>query len=103
MPAAPLPLDESARLAALRKSGLVGSPPEAVYDDLTRRAAEVCGTPMALISLVEEKRQWFKSRVGLDLTETPRDQSFCAYALHAPHETLVVPDVMADPRFVDNP
>ena len=103
MPAAPLPLDESARLEALRRSGIVGSAPEAVYDDLTRRAAEVCGTPMALISLVEEKRQWFKSRVGIDLTETPRDQSFCAYALHTPHETLVVPDVTADPRFVDNP
>ena len=58
---------------------------------------------MALISLVDEKRQWFKSRFGVGLTETPRDQSFCAYALHTPHEPLVVPDATADPRFADNP
>ena len=102
MPAAPLPPDEPARLAALRRSGIMDAPADAIYDDLTRQAMEVCGTPMALITLVDEKRQWFKSRQGVDLTETPRDDAFCAYVLHQPHETMVVPDAAADPRFADN-
>ncbi len=79
------------------------TPVDSVYDDLTRQAMEACGTPMALISLVDEKRQWFKSRLGFGQTETPRDQSFCAHALHTPHEPLVVLDATADPRFADNP
>ena len=103
MPAAPLPTNESARLAALRRCGVLDTPADSVYDDLTRQASEACGTPMALISLVDEKRQWFKSKIGFNLSETPRDQSFCAYALHTPHELLVVPDATADPRFADNP
>ena len=103
MPAAPLPPDESARLAALRRCGVLDTPADPIYDDLTRQAMEACRTPMALISLVDEKRQWFKSKLGFGLSETPRDQSFCAYALHTPHEPLVVPDATADPRFADNP
>ncbi len=103
MPAAPLPPDESVRLAALRRCGILDTPAESIYDDLTRQAMEACGTPMALISLVDEKRQWFKSKIGFGPSETPRDQSFCAYALHTPHELLVVPDATVDPRFADNP
>ena len=81
----------------------MGSPVEKIYDDLTRQASEACGSPMALISLVDEKRQWFKSRRGTDLTETPREHSFCAHSLLHPHEVMVVPDAAADPRFADNP
>ncbi len=103
MPAAPLPPDESARLAALRRCGIMDTPADSTYDDLTRQAMAACATPMAVISLVDEKRQWFKSRLGFGPTETPRDQSFCAYALHTPNEPLVVPDATADPRFADNP
>ncbi len=76
---------------------------EAVFDDLTRQAADACGTPFALVTLVDERRQWFKSRVGITLEETPRDQAFCAYALLRPAEPLIVPDARADERFSDNP
>ena len=103
MPAAPLPVDESARLEALRQSRILDTPAEQAYDDLTRQAMEACGTPMALISLVDEHRQWFKSRQGVDRSETPREQSFCAYALHTPGKALVVPDATEDQRFADNP
>ncbi len=103
MPAAPLPSDESARLAALRRCGILDAPSDPAYDDLTRQAMEACETPMALISLVDEKRQWFMSHPGFSASETPRTQSFCAYALHTPEEILVVPDATADPRFADNP
>ena len=103
MPAAALPTNEAARLDALRRCGILHTPPDATYDDLTRQAMEVCGTPMALISFVEEKRQWFKSHLGLGLKEGPRDESFCAHALHHPGKPLVVPDATADARFADNP
>ncbi len=76
---------------------------EEVFDDLTRQAADACGTPFALVTLVGERRQWFKSRVGITLEETPRDQAFCAYALLRPTEPLIVPDARADERFADNP
>jgi PAS domain S-box-containing protein len=76
--------------------------PEQVYDDLTQLAADICGTPIALISLVDKDRQWFKSRVGLEATETPRDISFCGHAVAA-KATLNIPDARQDPRFADNP
>ncbi len=79
------------------------TPREAVFDDLTRQAAEACDVPMALISLVDERRQWFKSRFGVALTETPRDQAFCTHTLHTPSQQLIVPDATKDPRFATNP
>ena len=103
MPAAAFPPDEAARLYALRACRILDSPPEAGFDALTRAAMDACATPAALISLVDERRQWFKSRVGLAADETPRDQSVCAHALHRPDEPLVVPDTTLDPRFADNP
>ena len=103
MPAAALPPNESDRLAALRRCGILDSPADPAYDDLTRQAMVACDAPIAMISLVDEKRQWFKSHLGFTLPETPRDHSFCAYALHAPQEMLIVPDATADPRFADNP
>ena len=98
----PLDAAEDARLAALAEYCVLDTPAEDDYDDLTRVAAEVCGTPIALLSLVDRHRQWFKARVGLDAEQTPREQAFCAHALgrKAP---LVVADAAADPRFLDNP
>ena len=100
---AALATNEAERLAALHGSGMLDTPPEAAFDDLARLAAFICGTPVALVSLVDEKRQWFKSKHGLKLCETPRDQAFCAHALLNPWELLVVPDATADARFADNP
>ena len=101
MSAAPLPRDEEGRLRALRESELLDSPPEQDWDDLTAIASAVCGTPIALVSLVDKDRQWFKSRVGLDLSETPRDQSFCAHAILG-DGVFQVEDTHADERFRDN-
>lgn len=99
----PIPANDVARVAALRSLGVLDTPPEPNYDDLTRLAAQICGVPIALISLVDADRQWFKSRVGLDATETPRGLSFCAHAIVEPqNDVFVVPDASADARFADN-
>lgn len=95
-------LGESARIAALQALNVMDSPEERAYDDITRMAATVCGTPIALVSLVDGARQWFKSRVGLQARETPRELAFCAHAIQTPDQVMVVNDAQADPRFVDN-
>jgi len=97
------PSDESARLEALRSYAVLDTPPERAFDDLTQLASQLCGTPMSLVSLVDEGRQWFKSHTGLDVTETPREVAFCAHAILQPGELLIVPDAHADERFHDNP
>ncbi len=102
MKVADLPANERARLAALHDSELLDSLPEQVYDDLTRLAALIAGTPIALVSLVDASRQWFKAKVGLDASETSRDVAFCAHAILG-STPLVVPDALADERFYDNP
>ncbi len=102
MPAAPIPSDERRRLAALFQCGVLDTGPEAGFDDMTALAAELLRTPVALVSLVDRHRQWFKSRVGLEIAETPRDMAFCAYVILG-HEPLVVPDATQDARFADNP
>jgi GAF domain-containing protein len=94
--------NESDRLVALDRYKILDTLPEQVYDDLTQLAADICGTPIALISLVDKDRQWFKSRVGIDATETPHDISFCGHAV-AESAILNVPDASLDPRFADNP
>ena len=99
---APLPQNEAARLKALHRYAILDTLPEQEFDDLTRLAALICGTPVALVSFVDAKRQWFKSKVGIDVSETPRDISFCAHALLKP-ETLVIRDTLADERFRSNP
>jgi PAS domain S-box-containing protein len=99
---APVPVNEAKRLAALRSLDVLDTAPEPAFDDLTALAASICQTPIALISMVDEHRQWFKSRVGCALESTPRDDSFCAHAILEP-DLLVVPDAAADPRFADNP
>ncbi len=102
MPAAPIPFDEAARLAALRRYEVLDTPVEDAFDRFTRLASTILGTPIALISLIDESRQWFKSVVGLDARTTPREQAFCGYAILA-DEILEVADATADPRFEDNP
>jgi diguanylate cyclase (GGDEF)-like protein len=94
--------DEPARLAALRALGLLDSEAEERFDRLTRLARRLLGTPIALVSLVDEDRQWFKSRQGIDASETPRSMSFCAHAIHGA-EPFVVDDATEDVRFADNP
>ncbi len=100
-PKLPAPV-ESRRLSALKSYGVLDTPRESAYDDIARIASSICGTPMALISLVESDRQWFKSEVGLGVSQTPIDASICAHAI-LETDLLVVPDTHLDFRFVDNP
>lgn len=94
---------ETRRLAILHRYALLDTLPETEFDELTRTAAQICETPVALISFVDERRQWFKSRYGIDLSETPREQAFCAHAICDPEHVMVVSDAQTDPRFSDNP
>lgn len=93
---------EAARLAALHAYAILDTGAEASFDRISRAAADVCGTPMAVISLVDGQRQWFKSTFGIDMTETPRDVSFCTHTIQQ-DGLLVVRDATADPRFRANP
>ncbi len=94
--------DEERRLATLGRYGVLDTPPEQAFDDLTRLAAQVLGTPIALVSLIDRDRQWFKSRVGIEVCSTPRDMAFCAHAIHG-DDVMVVEDALQDPRFANNP
>jgi PAS domain S-box-containing protein len=99
----PTPQEEEKRLEILHGLQVLDTLPQKVFDDITALAASVCGAPMALISLVDAKRQWFKSRQGLELTETPREESFCAHTIMDAKSVLVVNDATHDTRFSDFP
>jgi GAF domain-containing protein len=94
--------DESRRLAALRAYRILDTGPDRAYDDIVRLATFASGAPMATISFVDETRQWFKSRIGIEALEAPRDSSFCTYTILNEHP-LIITDAAKDPRFVNNP
>src|SRR4051794_22050352 len=94
--------DENERIAALHSYGILDTPPEADFDDVARLAAQVCDTPIALITLVDDRRQWFKAEIGLGLRETPLGASICAKAILQPG-LFIVPDATKDRRFRFNP
>lgn len=94
---------EAARLAALRATGLLDSAPEPAYDAIVQLASVLCDVPIALVSLIDSDRQWFKARVGLDVNETPRSFAFCDHAIRMPDALMEVEDAHLDPRFSGNP
>ncbi len=98
----PLPERETERLASLGAYRILDTPPEAAFDDLVALASRICHAPMAMISLIDRDRQWFKARVGLDVAETPRQVAFCAHAILG-DGVMVVRDALEDPRFASNP
>ena len=103
LPPAPPPTNEAERLERLRALAVLDTAPEPLFDTLSRLAAAICGTPIALLSLVDASRQWFKANVGLPgVSETPRELAFCAHAI-LDGEVLEVGDACADPRFAGNP
>ena len=98
------PTNEKARLNALMTYKILDTVPEKDFDDITKLAAEICQTPISIISLIDENRQWFKSKVGIDgIDQTSRIDSFCAHAINEPNVPLVVADTRKDERFFDNP
>jgi GAF domain-containing protein len=100
--AAPVAPDEQARLSALHSLGVLDTPPEERFDRYVQQARQITETPIALITLVDAERQWFKARAGFDMAESHRDLSICAYAILGA-DILQVPDALEDDRFADSP
>ncbi|HEX8422041.1 MAG TPA: GAF domain-containing protein, partial [Pyrinomonadaceae bacterium] len=98
----PVPCDEAGRIAALRECGILDTAPEECFDDIARLAAYICKTPIALVSLVDKSRLWFKAKVGFPLSELPRESTFCTQAILKP-EPFIIEDASADKRYAKNP
>lgn len=98
-----IPSNEILRLKALKEYSILDTLPEKEYDDITQLASQICGTAISSISLIDEKRQWFKSKVGLDVDETAKEVSFCGHAIMEPDQIFTVKDSRLDERFQDNP
>jgi GAF domain-containing protein len=96
-------IQEDERIKLLKSYSILDTLPESDYDNLTTLASQICETPISLITFVDEDRQWFKSRKGLNIDETPRNISFCAHTINNPNEVFEVSDARNDPRFYDNP
>lgn len=94
---------ENERLKVLASYSIMDTLPEVDYDNITTIAAEICNTPIALITLIDSNRQWFKSSHGLEVYETPKDHAFCAHAINDPNNLFIVQDAKKDERFSDNP
>ena len=97
-----VPSKEAARVAALNRYAILDTEPEQSFDDLVTLASHICKTPMALLTLVDDHRQWFKSAVGVQVRETPREISFCSQAIEQ-ENLFIIRDTLEDPRFRDNP
>ena len=94
--------EEERRLKALAEYRILGTKPESCYDDITKIAASTCDVPISLMTLVDRDKQWFKSKVGLEITETKRDWSFCTHAIQE-NSPLIIQDAFQDERFINNP
>jgi GAF domain-containing protein len=99
----PVPENEDQRMRILADYNILDSLPEQAYDDFAKLASAICGTPIALITLLDDHRQWFKANVGLGVSETPRSQAFCAHAIMDPGVVMTVEDATLDHRFAANP
>lgn len=98
-----IPENEKQRLESLKSYGILDTLPEDDYDNITKIAAEICRVPVALITFIDDKRQWFKSHYGVDVKETPKEYAFCTYAINDPEKMFVIHDARKDIRFYDNP
>jgi signal transduction histidine kinase len=98
-----IPANENERLSALRALQILDTFPEKEFDSITALASFICKTPISIISFIDEGRQWFKSIVGLDVSETEREYAFCAHAINNPNEPFIVENALIDPRFTENP